>query len=407
MLTSDPPELEDVRDRDRRPGRHPDAEPARRPQRDEPRADRRAHHRRGLARRPRPDPCSDHHRRRAGLLRRRRRQLVQAGASSDESVDLPSEVRRGAEVAAPGDRRHPPHPLSGDRRRQRPGRRRRLLAGALCDIRIASEAAFFAIAYGRIGAAPDGGMTYFLPRVVGPAKALELALDDPNIDAEAALEAGLVTRGRPGGRAARRAPARRPTSWPRRRPHYVRMTKRLLRESASSTRLTDHLQLERHGIADSMGTTTCARRHGVLRGRDARRSRATDANPKLFCARNRVGQPGDDRKGVRMKRASALLAVAALAVWAWRPAAAAAAATAPRPRLRHARLDNPRRGRRRCRRRLDRQHLDAGRQQPRLSTRRRHRQGRQRDDRLRQPGAAPARRRRRRLDRARSSARPT
>ena len=61
------------------------------------------------------------------------------------------------------------------------------------DIRIASDEAFLAIAYGRIGAAPDGGMTYFLPRVVGPAKALELALNDPNLDAQAALEAGLVT----------------------------------------------------------------------------------------------------------------------------------------------------------------------------------------------------------------------
>ncbi len=49
----------------------------------------------------------------------------------------------------------------------------------MCDMRIASEAAFFAIAYGRIGASPDGGMTYFLPRVVGPAKAVELALNDP------------------------------------------------------------------------------------------------------------------------------------------------------------------------------------------------------------------------------------
>ena len=33
----------------------------------------------------------------------------------------------------------------------------------MCDIRIASENAIFVIAYGRIGASPDGGMTYFLP----------------------------------------------------------------------------------------------------------------------------------------------------------------------------------------------------------------------------------------------------
>jgi 2-(1,2-epoxy-1,2-dihydrophenyl)acetyl-CoA isomerase len=36
-------------------------------------------------------------------------------------------------------------------------------------------------------------------------------------------------------------------------PHYVRMAKRLINESIEHS-LTDHLQLERHGIADSMGT---------------------------------------------------------------------------------------------------------------------------------------------------------
>ena len=36
-------------------------------------------------------------------------------------------------------------------------------------------------------------------------------------------------------------------------PHYVRMAKSLLHESIEHS-LTDHLQLERHGIADSMGT---------------------------------------------------------------------------------------------------------------------------------------------------------
>ena len=83
--------------------------------------------------------------------------------------DLPSDVRRGADVLhqAIVDFRRIPYP--GDRRRQRRRRRRRLLAGAACATsRIASEEAFFACAYGRIGASPDGGMTYFLPRVVGP-----------------------------------------------------------------------------------------------------------------------------------------------------------------------------------------------------------------------------------------------
>ena len=56
-----------------------------------------------------------------------------------------------------------------------------------CDIRIASETAFFAPAYGRIGASPDGGMTYFLPRVVGPGRALEMLLEDPNMSAADAL----------------------------------------------------------------------------------------------------------------------------------------------------------------------------------------------------------------------------
>jgi 2-(1,2-epoxy-1,2-dihydrophenyl)acetyl-CoA isomerase len=36
-------------------------------------------------------------------------------------------------------------------------------------------------------------------------------------------------------------------------PHYVRMSKRLVAESLTNS-LTDHLQLERHGIADSMAT---------------------------------------------------------------------------------------------------------------------------------------------------------
>lgn len=170
----------------------------------------------------------------------------------EEGVDLPSEVRRGAEVLhqAIVDFRRIPYPviaaING------PAAGAGLSLALSCDIRIASENAFFAIAYGRIGASPDGGMTYFLPRVVGPAKALELALNDPNLDAEAALELGLVSEVVPDGELLTRAGEKAETLAAK-APHYVRMAKALLHESIENS-LTDHLQLERHGIADSMGT---------------------------------------------------------------------------------------------------------------------------------------------------------
>ncbi len=93
----------------------------------------------------------------------------------------------------------------------------------MCDFRIASTNAAFVCAYGRIGASPDGGMTYFLPRVVGPDKALQLLLDDPLLSADAALELGIVSkvvapdellRRRQGeGREARRQGSRTTCGW--------------------------------------------------------------------------------------------------------------------------------------------------------------------------------------------------
>jgi 2-(1,2-epoxy-1,2-dihydrophenyl)acetyl-CoA isomerase len=171
---------------------------------------------------------------------------------TDESVDLPSEVRRGAEALhnAIVDIRRIPYPVIAAINGPAAGAGMSLALSA--DIRIASEDAFLAIAYGRIGAAPDGGMTYFLPRVVGPAKALELALNDPNLDANAALQAGLVSEVVPADELLTRA-GEKAEKLAAKAPYYVRTAKRLLHESIEHS-LTDHLQLERHGIADSMAT---------------------------------------------------------------------------------------------------------------------------------------------------------
>jgi 2-(1,2-epoxy-1,2-dihydrophenyl)acetyl-CoA isomerase len=65
---------------------------------------------------------------------------------------------------------------------------------AAADLAMAAADATFTLAYSRIGASPDGGATHFLPRLVGPRKALELMLLSDRIDAQAALSLGLVNR---------------------------------------------------------------------------------------------------------------------------------------------------------------------------------------------------------------------
>jgi len=63
-----------------------------------------------------------------------------------------------------------------------------------CDLAVAGEGSSFKMAYGQLGASPDGGGSHSLPRLLGVRRALELALLDERIDARRALEFGLVTR---------------------------------------------------------------------------------------------------------------------------------------------------------------------------------------------------------------------
>jgi enoyl-CoA hydratase len=63
-----------------------------------------------------------------------------------------------------------------------------------CDVRIASERAKLGETYVKLGLAPGNGGAWFLPRLVGTGMAAELALTGDIVDAQRALEIGLVTR---------------------------------------------------------------------------------------------------------------------------------------------------------------------------------------------------------------------
>ncbi len=60
------------------------------------------------------------------------------------------------------------------------------------DLAIAAADTKFTLAYANIGASPDGGSTYFLPRMVGYKKAMELIMLPDRFDAESARQLGLV-----------------------------------------------------------------------------------------------------------------------------------------------------------------------------------------------------------------------
>jgi 2-(1,2-epoxy-1,2-dihydrophenyl)acetyl-CoA isomerase len=111
-----------------------------------------------------------------------------------------------------------------------------------CDLRIASERAKLGETFVRLGLHIDWGGAYFLPRLVGVAKALELCWLGEMIDAAEALRIGLVNRVVPHERFAAevRALATRLATAPQ---TSVRLTKRTLRASLERS-LPESLEAE-------------------------------------------------------------------------------------------------------------------------------------------------------------------
>jgi 2-(1,2-epoxy-1,2-dihydrophenyl)acetyl-CoA isomerase len=63
-----------------------------------------------------------------------------------------------------------------------------------CDLVVAAESTRFNMAYVLVGLAPDGGSTFFLPRLVGPKRALDIFFTGDAIDAREAQRLGIVNR---------------------------------------------------------------------------------------------------------------------------------------------------------------------------------------------------------------------
>ena len=114
------------------------------------------------------------------------------------------------------------------------------IAGAgfsvLCvaDLAVSADDARFSLAYANIGTSPDGGSTHFLPRLVGPSKALELFLGADLVGAAEAQRLRLVNRVVPAAELpeATRAWARQIAAAP---PLAVKRAKRALQLSERAT----------------------------------------------------------------------------------------------------------------------------------------------------------------------------
>ena len=111
----------------------------------------------------------------------------------------------------------------------------------MCDLRLASEKAEFAESFMRVGLVSGDGGAWFLPRVVGLARAYEMTFTCDFVSARQALEWGMVSRVAPPDDLVPQAwsLARRIAAHP---PHAIRLNKKLVRDSGQMA-LGVHLEM--------------------------------------------------------------------------------------------------------------------------------------------------------------------
>lgn len=119
---------------------------------------------------------------------------------------------------------------------------------ACCDFVLASDTATFLVAHIHIGASPDGATTYVLPRKVGLARAMDMAVLGKAVTAPQALAAGLVNQVHSEEEldTATETLAKALTGLSAR---AVANTKKLINESLNHT-LDEHLEAEAQAFAD-------------------------------------------------------------------------------------------------------------------------------------------------------------
>ena len=117
-----------------------------------------------------------------------------------------------------------------------------------CDFRVMAESTILRQAYTSSGLSIDGGGSFALPRLVGLARALEIAAFDHPISAAQALAWGLVTKVVPDDKVTEEAMSML-QGLAKSALHSFAWSKRLLTESLTNT-LETQLELERQGISD-------------------------------------------------------------------------------------------------------------------------------------------------------------